>query len=126
MGMTQQIGVWIDHRKAVIVDVGGGEPRTIASDVDAHTRFVVGGGEKRHEARSEGELERYLDVVLVGIGQPQELFLFGPGEAKQQLRARIAETGGPTTLTMALESEDTLTEPQIVARVLEHFQGHAT
>jgi len=121
--MTQQIGVWIDHRKAVIVDVGHAEPRTIASDLDAHTRFVGGGGEKRHEARAEGELERYLDAVLVGIGQPQELFIFGPGEAKQQLRARLAETTGPAKPTMALESADALTEPQIVTRVLQHFQG---
>ena len=61
--MTQQIGVWIDHRKAVIVSASGETvtTRTLESDVAGHPRYggqQDGGGEQKYEARHGQDLNR--------------------------------------------------------------------
>ena len=49
--MSKGVGVWIDHKKAVIVSITAGEvtTRTLTSDVGAHPHYSGsqdGGGEK--------------------------------------------------------------------------------
>ena len=90
--MGQDVGVWIDHKKAVIVSIAAGEvtTRTLTSDVGGHPRYsgsLEGGGEKKYEERHSHDLDRYYDDVISLLGEPDALLLFGPGEAKLQLGA---------------------------------------
>ena len=67
--MNRLAGVWIDHKKAVIVSASEGRvtTRTLESDVGAHPHFggqQDGGGEKKYEERHRERLERYYDEVL--------------------------------------------------------------
>jgi len=47
--MSKQAGLWIDHRKAVIVLITdqGEEVKTITSDMEKHVRFTGGGMDRR-------------------------------------------------------------------------------
>jgi hypothetical protein len=49
------------------------------------------------------------------------LLLFGPGEAKLQLKDRLGRSKVPSESIVAVESTDKLTDPQIVAKVKEHY-----
>ena len=124
--MSHDAGVWIDHKKAVIVSITAGEVtiRTLTSDVGAHPHYSgsrEGGGEKKYEERHSHELDRYYDDVISQLGEPDALLLFGPGEAKLQLKDRLGRSNVLSDSVVAVESADKLTDPQIVAKVKEHF-----
>jgi hypothetical protein len=120
------VGVWIDHKKAVIVSASDNHvtTRTLESDVGAHSHFggqQDSGGEKKYEERHRQSLERYYDEVIDRLGKPEALLIFGPGEAKLELKERLGQSGAANRLVVEIETADKLTDPQIVAKVKEHF-----
>jgi hypothetical protein len=50
------------------------------------------------------------------------LLIFGPGEAKLELNERLRRAKTPVARTVEIETADKLTEPQIVAKVKQHFR----
>jgi hypothetical protein len=124
--MSHDVGVWIDHKKAIIVSIAAGEviTRTLTSDIGAHPHYSgsqEGGGEKKYEQRHTQDLDRYYDDVIGQIGKPDALLLFGPGEAKLQLKERLRRSNVSSESIVAVETTDKLTDPQIVAKVKEHY-----
>jgi len=122
--MGQDVGVWIDHKKAIIVSIAAGEvtTRTLTSDVEAHPHYSgsqEGGGEKKYEERHNQD--RYYDGVIGQLGKPDAVLLFGPSDAKLQLKARLGRSKMSSESIVAVESTDKLTDPQIVAKVKEHY-----
>jgi stalled ribosome rescue protein Dom34 len=125
--MSREAGVWIDHHKAVIVNISGDEvsSTTLSSDVAPHPRYAgsqEGGGEKKYEERHQHDLDRYYDQVISRVGEADALLVIGPGEAKRELKERLGRSSLRLKKTVAVESADKMTEPQIVARVKEHYQ----
>ena len=124
--MSHEVGIWIDHKKAVVVTISAGHvsTKTLMSDVGPHTRYSgsqEGGGEKKYEERHSQGLDRYYDDVISQLGEPDALLLFGPGEAKLQLKDRLSRFKVLSESIVAVESADKLTDPQIVAKVKEHY-----
>lgn len=124
--MSHEIGIWLDHKKAVIVSATAGQVavvKTLNADVDPHPHFAGSpeGGEKKYEERHSRQLERYFDEIVSHAGRPDAVLLFGPGEAKQQLKERIERTRSLAHAIVVVETADRLTDPQIVAKVREHF-----
>ena len=66
------------------IQVGQGPPR--------RTARKDGGGEKKYEERYSQHLDRYYDEVINQLGQPEALLIFGPGEAKLQLKERLSRS----------------------------------
>lgn len=67
------------------------------------------------------ELNDFYDEVAAHLDGVQSLLIFGPGEAKTELRKRISgKHSGGSQIT--LETADRMTEPQVVAEVRRHFQ----
>ncbi len=127
-------GVWIDHRRAQIVGLTADGPvtKTIESNVEKHLNR---GGDSPlkgpYEARQvpaddsrqralTGELDGYYDLVIDELQAYGRLLVFGPGEAKGELQARLLKhRQGPRI--SAIESAGALTEGQVVAKVRAHF-----
>ena len=124
--MNQHIGLWIDHTSAVMVSVSGSQAttKTLESGVDAHPHYSGGrgpGGEKKYEQRHEEQLDRYYDRVIGEIGRPEALLIFGPGEAKLELKERLGRSKQFSDCIVDIDTADKLTEPQVVAKVKQHF-----
>jgi hypothetical protein len=124
--VNHTVGIWIDHKRAVIVSVSAGRvtTKTLESEAGAHSRYSRqqdDGGEKKYEERHNQQLEQYYDDVISQLGQPEALLIFGPGEAKLELRERLSRSKAFSDRTVDIETADKLTDPQIVARVKEHF-----
>jgi hypothetical protein len=90
------IGIWIDHRKAVITE--------LAPD----------------GARLTGALNHYYDRIIAALPHQDGLYLFGPGEAKGELQRRLLKTH-PQVAAATIETTDKLTDKQIMAAVRKHF-----
>ena len=127
-------GVWIDHRKAlVVVATPAGERTTlIISKVEKHPqrsgdsplkgRYAadqVPADDSRQKAYT-GELNIYYDAVIAAVRHAESLVILGPGEAKGELRKRLVKNklGGRVA---AVETADKMTDRQIAAKVREHF-----
>jgi hypothetical protein len=124
--MSHRTGIWIDHERAVIVSASEGRVTTeiLKSHVAGHPRYggqQDGGGEKKYEERHGQHLERYYDEVIRHLTDAAELLIFGPGEAKRELERQVRRSKAHPVPTIDIETSDKLTDPQIVARVKEHF-----
>ena len=124
--MSHNAGIWIDHKRAVIVSVSEGRvaSETLESDVEAHPRYSGqqdGGGEKKYEERHGQRLGRYYDEVISRLGHVDGLLIFGPGQAKLELKERLGRSKAPSARAIAIETADELTGPQIMAKVQQHF-----
>jgi hypothetical protein len=126
--MKKQIGLWIDHRKAVIAIVSdeGEELKKITSNMEKHVRFT--GGTASEDGSTEdvrdrqfgNHLNSYYDEVIAVIRGADTIQIFGPGEAKGELEKRI-EREGLKAHILAIETVDKMTDRQISAKVREHF-----
>ena len=124
--MDRNVGIWIDHKTAVIVSASAGHvtTKTLESDVGAHPRYSGqegAGGEKKYEQRHGEQLDRYYDDIISQLGLPEAVLIFGPGEAKLELKERLSRSKALSGCTVDLETADKLTDPQIVAKVKDHF-----
>lgn len=124
--MNHKVGIWIDHKKAVIVSASadGVTTKTLESDVESHPHYAGqqdGGGEKKYEERHTQHLDRYYDEVIHQLTDADELLIFGPGEAKLELKERLRRSKAHPERIIGIETTDKLTDPQIVAKVKEHF-----
>jgi hypothetical protein len=136
--MSKRAGVWIDHRKAVIV---------IATGLDLATTYVLSNVEKQlrphggvrsaaqygpqqappddmREAVFKGHLDAYFDRVIACIRDMQGIWILGPGEAKGELKKRL-ERNQLGARIMGVETADKMTENQLVAKFRERFLAPA-
>ncbi len=67
-----------------------------------------------------GELNRYYDAVIAAVAEAALLFIFGPGEAKGELKKRL-EAKRLGSRVAAIETADKMTDPQIVEKVRKFF-----
>jgi len=131
----KNIGVWIDHRKAVAVSIKNGR-QTLSifdSELEKHVR-VQGGArspepygpqdqtsEPRAEERYKQHLHRYYLKVLHHLKDADGIALFGPGEAKIEFKKEIAKYRGLASKIVGIETADKMTINQIVAKVKEYY-----
>jgi hypothetical protein len=125
--MKRQVGLWIDHREAVIVMITDeGEHTTrITSQMEKHVRFASGSSEdgsaeSTRDRQFASHLGGYYDKVIACIRDAESILILGPGEAKGELEKRLEnqELGGRI---VGIETVDKMTDRQIAARVRQHF-----
>jgi stalled ribosome rescue protein Dom34 len=126
--MKKEIGLWIDHRKAVIVIIKDGEEeiKKIKSNMEKDVRFSSGDGsedgssEDVRDRQFENHLKGYYDQVIACIRDADSILILGPGEAKGELGKRI-EREGLKAHIHPIETEHKMTDRQILAKVRERF-----
>jgi hypothetical protein len=131
--MKEQIGMWIDHRRAVIVFIGKTEERTecIESDMEKHVRFSgrsaveEGSADDQRDRQFATHLLRYYDQVISHLHDAESILLFGPGEAKGEFNKRLA-TKGLGGRVVGVEVEDKMTDRQIEQKVRRYYQEHGS
>jgi molybdopterin converting factor small subunit len=127
--MKKEIGLWIDHRKAVVVIVGDNaeEVKEITSHMEKHIRYSNdtsegGSSEDVRDRQFENRLNSFYDAVVAAIRDGDSVQIFGPGEAKGELKKRL-ESGGFKGHILAIETVDKMTDRQIAAKVREHLKN---
>jgi len=125
--MKSEIGLWIDHRQAVIVVVtdAGEETKRIISNMEKRVRFSSGSSEdgSQEDVRDRqfgNHLNSYYDEVIAVIRDADAIQIFGPGEAKGELEKRLEHEGLKGRI-VDIETTDKMTDRQIAAKVRERF-----
>jgi hypothetical protein len=134
--MKTVAGLWIDHRKAIIVTLSdrGQETKEILSNVEKQLGRIEG---KHSTAPFESQLVKpddkqqrgftkglniFYQEVLACIKDAQSILIFGPGEAKGELQ-NLMEQNNLHGRVAVIESADKITEGQVAARVEAFFKN---
>ena len=136
--MSMRAGVWIDHRKAVIVVATEHDLVTIQilSNVEKQLRPHGGARSKTQygpqqapsdnmrEVAFMGHLDVFFDRVVSCLRDVQGIWILGPGEAKGELKKRL-ERSRLGARIMGMETADKMTEGQLTAKFRERFLASA-
>jgi hypothetical protein len=121
--MTRNVGIWIDHQKALVVTIAGDESEVERIDSQAESHFHLSGGarsrspygpqdvasEHKYEERSRHHLQSYYqNIVKLCTGANELLKEIG---RSKELAQRV----------VAAETADKMTQAQIVAMVRKRF-----
>ena len=133
--MASDIGLWIDHKKAVIVrlDDEGEEIQQVESGVGRHIRYRGGSrqktpygpqhtqGEDHLDNRFTQHLNKFYEQVIARIRGADEVLILGPGEAKSEFEKRLTQSGVRVRIA-AIETAGKMTVRQIAAKVRDFFR----
>jgi hypothetical protein len=125
--MKKNVGLWIDHRNALIV-IPNGEPdeiQRIPSNVEKRGWFSGPAGQDRtaDDIRDRGiasDLGKYYDQVIRAIRGFDSIFISGPGEAKKELQKKL-ESEGLGARIVGVEVADKMTDKQFAAKIRQRF-----
>jgi hypothetical protein len=132
--MGRKVGLWIDHRKAIVASLTdkGEEMGLVISKAERQLRRT---GDAPLKGRSEPEkvpmsdqrmrkfdthLSHYYDAVVAAIRDAEAILICGPGEAKGELKKRLvkAKLGGRV---VRVEAADKMTDRQLALKTRQYF-----
>jgi hypothetical protein len=132
--MKTQVGMWIDHREANIVFLSreGEETKQIKSNVEkqlrrsgdspSNERFetqMVPASDRREKGYM-GHLANYYEEVVSIVRGAESVFIFGPGEAKGELRKHFHKQNSAARI-VGFETADKMTERQVAQKVRNFY-----
>jgi hypothetical protein len=132
----RRIGVWIDYSKAFVFEPNSTDEHieTVHSMQESQERF---GGEhgdgtrlgnyrstdnEYHKNRREENITKsYYKDLVIKLESYDEIYLFGPGQARKELQNLLSEDKHFLTKSISSEASDQLSENQFRAQVRKHF-----
>ncbi len=135
--MEKQVGIWIDSKKAIIVTLDGQKEEKI-TEIDSEVENSVyhnkegnkgtfsgnrhSDSETKFDNRKKEELDYFLKSVMFYVKGSDYLYIFGPAETKIKLEQKIRENKSLEKINLkAVETSDSMTLNEIVARVKEFY-----
>lgn len=132
-GAPLRAGVWIDLREAVVISLSGKEAvvRVVRADERRHLRTLRSkntgsrfgdhfvSDEKKQLGREREEMRRFTGRVIDAIGRPDRLVIFGPAQARLELKKAIAREN--PRMPVEVIATDAMSREQKVAWVKRYF-----
>jgi stalled ribosome rescue protein Dom34 len=132
--MKNDMGLWIDHRQAVIVTLNDGtesiehveadfEKRgNYTSDMqsESESSLRMDLAEDKHERHAAEMVNHYYDAVATHIKNATGILIMGPGPAKSEFQKYLENHKFSGTI-IGVEAADNLTDAQIAAKVRTTF-----
>jgi len=109
--MAKYVVLWTSHKQAIIVSITDGVEKIL------HVGSKRDGGVEEKGRQHRGEFYR---KVIRAIQDAQEISIFGPAQAKMELKSEILKVETLSHRVVGTETADTMTEKQLVewARVI--------
>ena len=144
--MKKYFGIWLDHREAFVVCLVKTQPfaeenqemiEHIESDIERRVRLSGGSRSRKtpygpqeisvdskQEDRIKGQLRKYYHQIVKRISDADRILIFGPGEAKVELKKEIEKSKEFAGKIIKIESADKMTKRQIAAKVKFFFNSN--
>ena len=144
--MKKYAGVWLDHREAYVVSLTKDQPalnsdqemiERIESNVEDRVRLSGGSRtrktpygpqeisvDSKAEDRFKLHIRQYYKQIMLRLRDADRILIFGPGEAKIELKKEIAKSKDLADRIKKIETADKMTKRQIAAKVKTFFKPH--
>ena len=144
--MKKYVGIWLDHREAFVVSLAKNQPiadvnqemiERIESNIERRVRLSGGSRtrktpygpqdisvDSKQEDRFKLQIREYFKEILIRISDADRILIFGPGEAKIELKKEIEKSKGFANIIKKIESADKMTKRQIAAKVRAFFKPY--
>jgi hypothetical protein len=133
--MEKNVGIWLDNEKAYIITLSDGNERIekIESNIESRTRYDgekkpysrIGGmlinPQKKKTKRKKHRLKDYFDNILQRTRDADGIYIFGPADAKINLKKIYQKEKNLKGKIKKVESSDKLTRNQMIAQVKKIF-----
>ena len=137
MYMKKKTGIWVDHKKAIIVSLNGEKENVI--EIESNIENAVyhdkegnkgtfsgshhGNSETKFEERKKNQLNDFLKEVIAKIKETDELYVFGPAETKTKLEQKIysEKSFDISKLKSVATADSNMSLNQIIAMVKEFY-----
>jgi hypothetical protein len=133
--MKNQLGIWIDTSKAIIVMLKDEKEQVkeIISDIENRVHHGIEGDkgsyagsthinhEKKFDERKKNQINDFMNTVFEEIKHSDEIYVFGPAEIKLKLKQRIESDEKVSSKLKSVETADSMTLNQVVAQVKEFY-----
>ena len=133
--MQKQVGLWIDHRKAVITTLidGAETTREVLSNLEKRVRFASGSrfntpdkkllsmSEDGRDRQFDNQLDAYYAQITSLIKDAVTIWIIGPGEAKHELE-KFLKNHNLADCIAGVEPADKMTDRQIASKVRLYFK----
>ncbi len=129
-------GLWLDHRQAVIVTITDAGETIVRIQSDVERKVRLSGGSRtgktpygpqqvsvdgKQEERIKRQLRQYFQEIIRRIQDANNVLIFGPGEAKTELKKEMEKPKEPRPKNIVVVSADKMTDRQIAAKVRQFF-----
>ncbi len=125
MKSTKQLGIWMDHSVAYLIKLTNGtiETNTIKSQPEVQGEEQIVYKDESHSLNKEKrQRSSYFKKLSDLILENDEVILFGPTEAKNELLNVLKENHLFDNIKIEVEPADKMTVIQMNAFVKEHFK----
>ena len=137
MYMKKKTGIWVDHKKAIIVSLNGEKENVI--EIESNIENAVyhdkegnkgtfsgshhGNSETKFEERKKNQLNDFLKEVIAKIKETDELYVFGPAETKTKLEQKIysEKSFDISKLKSVATADSNMSVNQIIAMVKKFY-----
>jgi hypothetical protein len=137
MYMKKKTGIWIDHKKAIIVSLNGEKENII--EIESNIENAVyhdkegnkgtfsgshhGNSETKFDERKKNQLNDFLKEVIAKIKETDELYVFGPAETKTKLEQKIysEKSFDISKLKSVATADSNMSVNQIIAMVKKFY-----
>ena len=114
-------GIWLDGKQGIIISETDGE-FTIQQRIDL-TASQSGGSEHAMNNGKKTESAKYFKALGQQLSAFDEIHIFGPGQAQEQLQHHLMADGQFSGKKLTIDSSEKMTEPQLIATVREFYKG---
>jgi hypothetical protein len=132
--MSKNVGLWIDHESAFLVELSNGDEtrKRMNSDVERHTRAHGGarraapGGvevasENKADRRRMNQIKGWMREVITAVADADRIYILGPGEAKRELLREMEKRKEMGGKIVGMDSATPMTDNQIAAKIREYY-----
>lgn len=122
MKSHKTLGIWMDHSTADLIDLSTGSADQIQSEFtfDIKEEAIKKGEKHMHNKENQMHEAYYKDLGDV-ILKYDNVLLFGPTDAKTELRNYLTKDSHFKHIKMDVETADKMTDNEKVAFVKNHF-----
>ena len=133
--MSTKTGIWIDHKKAVIISLDGEKEEVLTIESKAGKRVRLSGGSRsklpygtqefaagnRRDRKYMQNLKRYYSKICNRVKHSDSIYIMGPGEAKIEFKKHLEESKPLCGLISRIDNAGKLTDAQVAAKIRAHF-----
>ena len=135
--MKKKTGIWVDHKKAIIVSLNGEKENVI--EIESNIENAVyhdkegnkgtfsgshhGNSETKFDERKKNQLNDFLKEVIAKIKETDELYVLGPAETKTKLEQKIysEKSFDISKLKSVATADSNMSVNQIIAMVKKFY-----